>query len=271
MPTLNFNLNTIECVGTRRKGPYPINMEYLVIAGGGGSYTKTGNDTVGGAGAGGYITGSYCFQPGVTQTFTIGTGGVGGANPTNGNNTNAFGVTAIGGGRSGAVLTGFGRDAGNGGSGGGGLGGNFGTGSIGQGFNGGSGTGVGGGGGGGGAANSGSSTTTNTGGNGGNGKQWLDGTYYAGGGAGSNYFASSAPYGTNGLGQANAGGGAAGDGTSGKNGIVAVRYLDGEIVAVTNGTTVRTGGYTYHYFTSGTGSIQFIGDEQQNPNQNGCV
>jgi len=253
----------------RRKavGPYPIRMDYLIVGGGGGSSTKTGNDTVAGGGAGGYITGSYCFSPGQTQTFTIGAGG---ALQTNGTNSTAFGLTAIGGGFGARNIGGTLTNAGNGGSGGGGIGGSsFGTGTAGQGFDGGnSGASNFGGGGGGGAASVGGTSTSNAGAGGGNGKQWLDGVYYAGGGGGSQYQGSAAPDGPNGLGYEIGGGG--GTGAGGTTGIVALRYLSIERVVVTNGTTVRVGDYTYHYFTSGTGSIQFIGDEQQDPNINPC-
>lgn len=268
MPTLNFNSNIIEVQRQKRKGPFPVNVQFLIVGGGGGSWTKTGNDTVGGGGAGGYITGSYCFLPGETQTFTIGAAGASGASPTNGSNTNAFSQTAIGGGRAGARISGFETSPNSGGSGGGGISGT-GSGTFPQGFAGGlAGAPNFGGGGGGGAANSGSTSTSNTGGNGGDGKQWLDGVYYAGGGAGSNYEGSSAPFGTPGLGNA-IGGGASPNGNA-TAGIVAVRYQDGEIFQVTNGTTVAVGGYTYHYFNSGTGSLKLIGDEQQDPTNNPC-
>jgi len=267
MPTLNLNYNIIEVQRRKAVGPYPIQMEYLIVAGGGGSANKTGADTVAGGGAGGFITGSYCFSPNETQTFTIGAGG---ALQTNGTNSTGFGLTAIGGGFGARNIGGALTNAGNGGSGGGGIGGSsFGTGSVGQGFNGGnSGAGNFGGGGGGGASGVGGTSTSNSGAGGANGKQWLDGVYYAGGGGGSEYQNAAAPSGPNGLGSAIGGGG--GPAAGGTTGIVAVRYLTGERVVVTNGSSVNIGNFTYHYFTSGTGSIQFIGDEQQDPNINPC-
>lgn len=268
MPTLNLNYNIIEVQRRKSVGPYPIQMEYLIVGGGGGSWLKTGNDTVGGGGAGGYITGSYCFSPNETQTFTIGAGG----NGANGVNTNAFGLTAIGGGRAGANINGAATNANSGGSGGGGAdGANPANGTTNQGFGGGSSTGTNGAGGGGGASEAGQDgQSLGNGGKGGDGKQWLDGNYYAGGGGGSNYKASSANTGINGLGSAVGGGAQAGT-LAGTAGIVALRYMTGEKVVVTNGSTVVDGNYTYHYFTSGTGSIQFIGDEQQDPNINPCA
>ena len=268
MPTLNLNYNIIEVQRRKAVGPYPIQMEYLIVAGGGGSWAKTGNDTVGGGGAGGYITGSYCFSPNETQTFTIGAGG---ALQTNGTNSTGFGLTAIGGGAAGANINGVATNANSGGSGGGGADGASPAGGIAnQGFGGGSspaGPAVGGGGGGG-AAEVGYNAISTAGANGGNGKQWLDGTYYAGGGGGSNYKASGGSGGANGLGYLIGGGG--GQGNPGTTGIVGLRYLTGERVVVTNGSSVNVGNFTYHYFTSGTGSIQFIGDEQQDPNINPC-
>lgn len=265
MPTLNLNYNIIEVQRRKAVGPYPIQMEYLIVGGGGGSFGKTGNDTVAGGGAGGYITGSYCFSPNETQTFTIGAGGAVGVNGTN---STGFGLTAIGGGFGGRNINGIQTSGNSGGSGGGGAP-TPGGGTAGQGFAGGSqGSNNFGGGGGGGAAEVGYSSTSNAGAAGGNGKQWLDGVYYAGGGGGSEYQNSAAPAGPNGLGSEIGGGG--GTGAGGTTGIVGLRYLSIERVVVTNGTTTRVGDYTYHYFTSGTGSIQFIGDEQQDPNINPC-
>ena len=142
-------------------------VEYLIVGGGGGG----GSDNAGGGGAGGLLTGFTTVSP---QTYTITIGGRGqGANgasggtargATNGGNSSAFGLTAIGGGR-GASGGSSGQVAGTqnpatGGSGGGGDGeaqkaGAAGT--AGQGNAGGNGdtTGDGGGGGGGGAGGAG--------------------------------------------------------------------------------------------------------------------
>lgn len=269
MPSLNYNLNIIECVGKKRKGPFPILMQFLIVGGGGGAFAKTGNDTTAGGGAGGFITGSYCFDPNETKSFSVGAGGF-----NNGSNSIAFGLTAIGGGKGGANINGAATDGQNGGSGGGTVYPStvVGLGTPPQGFNGGIGTtSISGGGGGGGASANGGNSNSNTGAAGGDGKQWFDGTYYAGGGGGSNYKDSSANSGPNGLGYQIGGGAGAGGAAalSGTNGIVAVRYLTGERVVVTNGSTVILGNFTYHYFTS-NGSIKFIGDEQQDSNINPC-
>jgi hypothetical protein len=88
---------------------------------------------------------------------------------------------------------------------------------------------------------------------GGNGKQWLDGTYYCGGGASEN-----GPGG--GLGAApNAGGGGNFNvGPSGP-GLVKIRYAG--VPKATGGTIQESGGYTYHSFTGSatdtTGSFTY--------------
>lgn len=89
---------------------YP--AEYLIVAGGGGSGANGG----GGGGAGGLLSGSTTLAPGSTYTFTVGAGG---GYFSQGSNTVAFGLTAIGGGR-GANRDGPGAEATVGGSGGGG-------------------------------------------------------------------------------------------------------------------------------------------------------
>lgn len=104
-------------------------VEYLIVAGGGGGGSKskgTSGGTAGGAGggAGGFLTGTFNVTP---QTYTIvtGAGGQGGGFPSgssttsfgsNGGNSSAFGLTAIGGG--GGASNGGGSGA-TGGSGGG--------------------------------------------------------------------------------------------------------------------------------------------------------
>jgi hypothetical protein len=282
-----------------------LNVEYLLVAGGGGgagagapSYAGPGA----GGGAGGLLSGSYTLQPNTTYNVSIGIGGIGGSGSavtnTRGNSgasSTAFGVTAIGGGRGGAgVFTGS-----NGGSGGGSPSaistlyiGGFGT--SGQGKNGGDGT-VGSiyypGGGGGGAATVGTSTILNSGsawatigGSGGSGSQWLDGNYYAAGGAagGADYLAvvydrfspGVAGFGGGGAGAdaqftssatagsspgSGGGGGAVSTqnqvrpGGAGADGILVFRY-PGTTQLVGGGTVSISGSYVYHRFTQ-SGSI----------------
>ena len=177
-------------------------VEYLIVAGGGGG----GNDNSGGGGAGGLLQGS--FNPSATNyTITVGDGGDGGlelgyqtrgdGNVEPGDNSSAFGLTAIGGGNGASADPGL-SGGGDGGSGGGGIGNTdgstkIGLGTPGQGNNGAGGTG-GGGGGGGGAGQPGQSGSGTRGGDGGDGLfiDWADAAgygdngYFAGGGAGGN-------------------------------------------------------------------------------------
>jgi len=122
---------------------WEFNMEYLIIGGGGGA----GNNGGGGGGAGGLLSGTLEIDPNsTTYNIVVGSGGAAatsghGADVTAGNNTIAFGLTAIGGG------LGSSRDGGPnasvGGSGGGGGGADSGSringaaGTAGQGFAGG--------------------------------------------------------------------------------------------------------------------------------------
>jgi len=82
-----------------------LNIEYLLVAGGGGGGIWVG----GGGGGGGLISGSTSINAS-TYSISVGSGGVGGygigvsaatliTSPTNGNNSTAFGLTAVGGGR----------------------------------------------------------------------------------------------------------------------------------------------------------------------------
>jgi len=192
--------------------------DYLVIAGGGG-----GGPLGGGGGAGGYLTGSQTLTSG-TYSIVIGAGANGGAPSTrgsNGGNTTALGLTAIGGGGGGCHLGSSVSVAGaSGGSGGGGSDNNNsygpGAGTSGQGFAGGNGSGVytdtpnRGGGGGGGSSAVGSGRNNPTGGAGT--LNAINGTslYWAGGGGGGGY--SSTPAGAGGIG---GGGGGGTDGASG--------------------------------------------------------
>ena len=243
--------------------------EYLIVAGGGSGGSGEANpagDSPGGGGAGGLLTGFITVTP---QTYTIVVGAGASTQVTGtsqagsaGQNSSAFGLTAIGGG------AGAGEEAvgGAGGSGGGGGGSCIsgrkagGAATAGQGNAGGTGGDTGcsrrAGAGGGGAGAAGYDDRGNLGGNGGNGLLLgITGiyTYYAGGGGGGNSANVSGTPGAGGLGGGGAGGqstgasgspsgagtdatpntggggGATGSGTSiinglGGSGIVVVRY-----------------------------------------------
>jgi hypothetical protein len=108
-------------------------VDYLVIAGGGGGgLSSPPQNGSGGGGAGGLLTDSYTLNKGEEYSFTVGAGG---SINTNGGNTIAFSLTAIGGGK-GGPWQGSGTSGGSGG-GSGRDGGNGGNGVLGQGFNGG--------------------------------------------------------------------------------------------------------------------------------------
>jgi len=203
-------------------------VEYLIVAGGGGGGTFQGGA---GGGAGGMLSGTSALS---VQTYTITVGG-GGAVQQNGNDSVAFGATAIGGGAGAGNLNSY--TAGNdGGSGGGArVVQTPGQGTSGQGNDGGNGSnvpGAFGGGGGGGAGSVGGDATQASGGNGGAGAEWPvgSGDYYAGGGGGRSD--DTGTHGTGGLGgggnafqngTANTGGGGGGNNPGG-SGIVIVRY-----------------------------------------------
>jgi len=244
---------------------YPYNVDYLVVAGGGGSGSGQG----GAGGAGGLLTGYTSLSSGVQYTITIGAGGAGGAalgknNGTQGSNTSALSLTAIGGGYGARSLT----SGGSGGSGGGGgneTGFAGGAGTSGQGFAGGAASGgapnyaPGGGGGSGGVGGAGTSTV---GGNGGLGtSSTITGStvFYASGGAAGAYSggsvgsvsaggggaagtptgASAKNLGTNGT--ANTGGGAGGGSDSGAGGTEIAGATGGSGVVI---LSVPTANYT---------------------------
>ena len=178
-------------------------IDYLVVAGGGGT---SGNDAgCGGGGAGGYRTGTgYSVTPGGTFNVVIGAGGPKDQSTTAGNGSNSgfwnvsTSLWSTGGGAGARMAYPSSPPGQTGGSGGGGAfgsggGGGGGSGTPGQGNNGGSGQtpnggfGVGGGGGGAGAVGQNGGTTSGTGGNGGAGlSSSITGTpaNYAGGGGG---------------------------------------------------------------------------------------
>jgi hypothetical protein len=247
-----------------------LTIEYAVIGGGGGGSTfeenpPNANSGAGGGGAGGMVTGSFKLEPIVrTYPIIVGAGGLKGtlvgvgaetANGQNGSGSSAFGVSVTGGGGGTAILNGNE------------TGGNSGTGSWGNTtqYLGAIGLAAGGAG----VTNSGSigtdgaTTPERSGGRGGNGLQWVNGTYYAGGGGGAFSRGSDIYVGTSGLGQGNFGGGGEGSrGNSNNNGVsgsVIVRYF-GTGSRLTGATAVYSeDGYTYYTFTS---SANLVYDQQ---------
>ena len=176
------------------------NVTALVVAGGGGG---GGGYEGGGGGAGGFIETSATIDSGSYYSIQVGTGGLGATNPivpTNGVNSSAFGLTAIGGGRGASESIPSSPEnqypALSGGSGGGGTWGEPSTkvgaaGTTGQGNSGGSAGSGNWGSGGGGASTSGGTGSSTKGGNGGDGRlSLITGTTLAGGGGGSLRFSS---------------------------------------------------------------------------------
>ena len=249
--------------GTDALSPIPLDVEYLVVAGGGGATERHGA-----GGAGGFRTGTFTSLASATNfTVTVGGGGAGATttvNGTSGSNSVFSTITSAGGGGGGEIQT-NGLNGGSGGGGGHQQSGPATTGGSGntpstvpsQGNNGGAG--LGGnvtpysGGGGGGAGAVGSAASGSGGGNGGNGSaSSITGSSvtYAGGGGGGAYQASTASTGgTGGGGNGGAiggdnngspggtntgGGGGSGhrqastdpDGGSGGSGIVILKYPD---------------------------------------------
>lgn len=221
----NTDTNVLEgYVGgswTTIKSAAPYSVPYLVIAGGGGGSSSFSG---GGAGAGGYLSNTATFSPGIVYTITVGAGGAANQNGTTSTitATGFTNVSAIAGGFGG----GFSGTGGNGGSGGGQsgytAGGGPGTGTAGQGNNGGTSTGsyqvphIASGGGGAGAA--GSNSVNSGGGAGGAGSaSSITGTSVtrAGGGGGGGGFGTGASGGSGGGG---AGGNGNGSGTTLTNG-----------------------------------------------------
>jgi hypothetical protein len=228
-----------------------LDIEYLIVAGGGAGGFDNGSTLFGGGGgAGGYLTGSVTLNVGDSKSAVIGAGGIFNSNLVrNGQNSTFDGKTAIGGGGGGQVSPPL--SGGNGGSGGGqardisntigsagsalqpgstdgGFGNNGGT-------CGGSPTNVAGGGGG--ADSAGSKGVA------GNGKNWVDGITYARGGYSSTPATANTGHGGN-------------RNSNGQSGIVKLRYLG--IPRATGGTITESGGYTYHTFTT-TGTFTYSG------------
>ena len=194
-------------------------VDYLVVAGGGGSIGAVPFSAgYGAAGAGGYIyETNKTLQKGVNYIVTVGAGGAGApdgnSSGVKGEDSQFLTSIAVGGGLSGLSE----NNGGDGGSGGGARqSGSGGAGTSGQGFAGGSGNGGDGGCGGGGASQAGFSQSGNTGGAGGAGVSIsITGTSitYAGGGGGGGY-----NFSAGGNGGAGGGGNGKGDNTPGGNG-----------------------------------------------------
>ncbi len=283
----NYNYNFVYSLSTN---PYYQADVLVVGGGGGGGFDSTGSRASGGGGAGGYVALSAILMDNTTYSITIGAGGTGqnyasrlpytalsGKNTTfiNTGNPNQLSIVAIGGG-SGSSAN-WGDFPTIGGSGGGGsYGGSWPDGALGtlnQGFSGGRSSIVGNdeyGGGGGGAAEPGN---TDGRGHGGDGLMWLDGVFYAGGGAGDTSATIPISGGVGGggnsgsgilaslrNGQPNTGGGGGGsgstgsteDGGAGGSGIVVIRYPIPQKSNSGNLITIK-GNYVYHYFyNSGT-------------------
>jgi len=199
--------------------------DYLIVAGGGGGGTWLGA----GGGAGGLLSGTTQLIPTVNYAVVIGSGGSGSAtranSGTNGNNSTALGLTALGGGGGGSFAAAGPTTAGSGGSGGGGAGSPVtvaagGSGTSGQGFAGGSGSNASpySGGGGGGSSAVGASQVGTKAGNGGAGtSNSITGSavIYAGGGGGAPTSGGAYTGGTGGTGGGGNGGNANGAGTAG--------------------------------------------------------
>ena len=257
-----------------------INVEYLLVAGGGaGGYTNGAPTGAGGGGGGGggFRLLSATLATG-GHTVTVGAGGNTG---NNGSNSSLSGVSASGGGAGGSKSGSSGLTGGSGGGGKGNTGSdNHGTGNSGsyspvEGYDGAPGRPYSGGGGwevaGGGGGGAGAAATYVNGASGSNAASTYasatssgsSGYYAGGGGAGSgdNGGAGSGSHGggagNGGSASANSGSGGGGydswPGGSGGNGyggsgIVIVRYSGG--TAASGGTIYSSGGYTYHKFNS---------------------
>ena len=258
----------------------PGEVEVLVVAGGGAGGSGGGGGqprtAAGGGAAGGLIHTNLTVSAG-THEVVVGAGGAStsgggdGSQGADGENSNAFGLIALGGGGGGASAhwTSADRDGRAGGSGGGGgAAGNGADGAGGtglQGFNGGSGFGNGNnagraGGGGGGAAANGGNASNGSAGDGGNGMALSitgQSVWYAGGGGGGRRGGGGASGGNGGGGRGGAsgagqpgtnglggGGGGGGDfnasGGAGGSGIVVVRYqADVPIMQVSDGADLE--------------------------------
>jgi len=229
--------NTISFIPNVSGSEQLLEIDYLILGAGGEAFS-------GGGGAGQYVAGNASLLDGI-YNVTAGKITTGTANSTqiSGSYSSFNGIVSKGGGNGGYFNANISLARGwNGASGGGGSRReNALAGSGTNGFNGATGgTGVllNRAGGGGGAASGG---TNNFGTAGGLGLQWLDGSYYCGGGGAENC-------GGGGLGCSPAGGGGGnfGEGPSGP-GMVKIRYAG--VPKATGGTITQSGGYTYHTYT----------------------
>jgi len=268
-------------------------VDYLVVAGGGGSQGDRGGaggagglrSTVTATGGGGSLETALTVSPSTNYTVTVGAGATGRAN---GSNSVFSTITSTGGGSGGNYVSST-NAPGNGGCGGGGAGVSGpvsgGTGTANQGYAGGQGNDVaaGGGGGAGAVGGNGTGTSGGTGGLGGNGVAVSitgSSVTYAGGGGG--YGTNGSAGGTGGGGQgstpsiglnatngtANTGGGGGGTHntsatTNGGSGIVILRWLTSTGATITVGAgltadaTGTDGSYSYKKFTAGTGNVSW--------------
>jgi hypothetical protein len=266
------------------------NIDYLVVAGGGGS-------AYGAGGAGGYLTNiggtSISLEKAITYTVTVGAGGVsrpgagqpgGNGGPSEFSGTGITTITAAGGGGGNDAGAGVSGGSGGGGgyTGGGGGAGNTPSTTPSQGNAGGNGVGGGNyaGGGGGGAFAAGENGTSGSasGSNGGDGlENNITGTptYYAGGGGAFQEFNGTFPATTGGQGGGGAGGlsgtpgtdglggGAGGFVSTGGSGVVILRYATADANYTTTGstptedTTTIPGQTILSFTTVGTGTITF--------------
>lgn len=102
--------------------PFPAQVEYLIVAGGGTGAKGTGTVTYGGGGgAGQVLSGTFSISPGTTYSIKVGSGAVmdpngGSANPVSGGNTVYYNLTANGADSSAFGLTATGGQGGNGGT-----------------------------------------------------------------------------------------------------------------------------------------------------------
>jgi hypothetical protein len=225
--------------------PPDLEVEYLVVGGGDAVYL-TGY----GGGGGGFLSGSTSIVWNDTLAIEVGAGGTTAIDDFGKESyisSSIVGMLIA----SGAIEGQSGQPQGNSA----GLGGPY---PIGRG-------------GGAGAAENGIDGTVNASGRGGNGLQWLNGTYYAGGGGGStNGPGVSAgtgtpdfggggngagfPYGSGSAGTDGLGGGSGGENAKGGSGVVIIRYSTGSVRPAYGGVVTEVGGYVYHTFT---GSADF--------------
>ena len=235
-------------------------VDYLLVAGGG---SGGGSALGGGGGAGGLLTATSLSVSNAIYPIVVGAGGSGGSQVyTDGEDTTAFSLTAIGGGYGGSGST---INPSNGGSGGGQMGyatTPVGTGTVGQGNNGGQGTSHSGGGGGG-AGAVGANAVSPDGAVGGvglsNSLRTNAGVFYAGGGGGSGWTGPGGAGGNGGggtgrnppaaagsAGAVNTGGGGGGgnDTTAGGSGIAVVRWVAGSMGPASNNMTLQSNATT---------------------------